>query len=339
VDLDVQVKEKPTGSFSFGAGYSSEEKVMGMASINQANLLGMGYQLSLDASLSSVRKTYSLTFNNPRLFDSDYFGGFDIYKSFRQYSDFDKRSTGFSLTTGTSINDQWSIRLAYGYDDSFVHNVSTTASSLVKAQAGAIITSSITPSISYDTRDNPWDAHRGQNAKLSAQLAGWILGGTAEFIRLDLDEKLYFPFLWQTVFTVRGRVGYIVGLESQEVPIYERYALGGISSLRGYGYRSVGPVDSASGEVIGGDKQFILNLEYVFPLIPEAKVNGVAFFDAGEAWDVGQRYFDTALFKSTGMGVRWISPMGPLRLEYGWPLDRRPGERGGKWEFSVGGFF
>jgi outer membrane protein insertion porin family len=363
VDVDVSVRESQMGTLSAGGGYSSAEGIVGQLSLSHRNLLGYGYQFSLDANMGTSRESYSFTFNNPRLFDSEIYLGGDLYKSFSDLSEYNKAAVGWTLRTGTNLTDDWKVRVSYGWDSSEVIGICTyedyvaglcddPASLAVQESEGKTITSSLTPALIYDSRDNPWEAREGINGKASVKWAGGLLGYDAAYLKYDLDVKKYYGLPWSTVFTWHGRIGYAQGLEGKDLPIFERYALGGINTLRGFDSRSVGPKDPGvvdkvnggylrepTGEVIGGDKYFVGNLEYVFPLIPEAKFNGVIFFDFGNAWDLGEAYFSTHLRTSVGAGFRWLSPMGPLRLEYGYNLEPEEGEGRAQWEFSIGGFF
>ena len=339
LDLDIEVVEKATGTFSVGAGYSSADGVIGMATISQKNFLGLGYQLSLAANLGTSQETYSVGFNNPRVFDSNVYAGIDVYKSYREYTDYDKGSVGFALKLGTALGEDWRTRWIYRLEEAEVKNVDELASDLIRDQEGIAVTSSITPTLTYDTRDNPWDPAAGTQLDFSVEWAGGVLQGDNEFIKNGVDFSHYRPLWFDHVFMTHAAAGYVFPLNGKEIPIYERYYLGGINSLRGYDTRSVGPIDPVTGETIGGDKMVQFNLEYIVPLIPDAKVKGVLFFDAGNAWDEGESYFDSELLKSVGAGVRWFSPMGPLRLEWGYVLDRRPGDDDSQWEFSVGGYF
>lgn len=340
VDVDIEVQEKATGAFQVGAGYSSLDKIVGMASVSQRNFLGLGYQLSLNANIGTSRETYSVTFNNPRLYDSDVYTGVDLYKSFRSYSDYDKKAIGGALKVGTALGEDWRTKWVYRYEDADVMNLSDSASSLLRAQEGKTIVSALTPSLTYDTRDNPWEPHSGALGEASVEWAGGLLGGGAEYLKYDVEASKYVPLWWNHVLTLHGQAGFIHTLQGRmrdNIPVFERYYLGGINSLRGFASRSVGPTEG--GEVVGGDKMVLFNAEYLFPLIEEAKVRGLFFFDAGNAWDLSQPYFDTPLRRSAGAGIRWFSPMGPLRLEYGYILDPEPDERRSRWEFSIGGFF
>jgi outer membrane protein insertion porin family len=337
VDIDVEVEEKPTGSFSIGAGYSSVDKIIGMASVNQRNLLGLGYQLDFSVNFGGSRQTYSATFNNPRVFDTEVFVGFDVYNAIRQFTDYDKDATGGDVKVGWPIAPGWRTRWTYRYEDAEVKDVDENASQYLKDQEGKTITSSITALVSHDSRDNPWDVHRGAKAELSVEWAGGLLGGEAAFLKYGLDASKYVPLWWSHVLTFHGRIGFVQALEGKTIPVYERYFLGGITTIRGFDSRSIGPTED--GDVIGGDKELLFNVEYVFPIVKETKMSGVLFFDAGNAWEEGDPYFASGLRRSVGFGMRWVSPMGPLRLEWGYVLDRKSDEQSSQWEFSVGGFF
>ena len=123
------------------------------------------------------------------------------------------------------------------------------------------------------------------------------------------------------------------------MPDYEKFYLGGINSIRGFKYNSIGVIDPVTGQIEGGDKMVQFNLEYIFPIFPSAGVKGVLFFDTGNVYNTDDS-IDVGNFKKTaGLGVRWYSPMGPLRLEWGWNIDPKPGEDSNNWEFSIGTFF
>jgi outer membrane protein insertion porin family len=339
VDLDLEVEEKATGAFSVGAGYSSVDKIVGMGSVSQRNLFGLGYQLALSASLGSSRETYNLTFNNPRVFDTEVYAGFDVYKAIRRYSDFDKNSVGTALRFGFPLNEEWRIRWIYRLEQAKVSSVDQDASDYLKEQKGTSLTSSLSNVLTFDTRDNQWDPHSGAKADFSVEAAGGPFGGDTQFLKYEVDGSKYIGLWWGTVLTLHGGAGFIHALGGEEIPIYERFFLGGITTLRGFDSRGVGPKEATTGDVIGGDKDVLFNAEYLFPLVEEAKMKGVVFFDAGNAWDTAERFFASPLRMSAGLGIRWFSPMGPLRLEWGYVLDRKEDERPSRWEFSIGGFF
>jgi outer membrane protein insertion porin family len=136
---------------------------------------------------------------------------------------------------------------------------------------------------------------------------------------------------------VRGRFGYAKGIFDKTLPLYERFYVGGIYTIRGLGFGDAGPKDPATGDPIGGTTQLILNTEYIFPIIPDMKLKGVVFFDTGNSYEEFNNF--GYLRYTTGTGLRWISPIGPIRIEWGYNLDKKPGESSSKFEFAFGSFF
>jgi len=185
--------------------------------------------------------------------------------------------------------------------------------------------------------DDLGSAKAGANRILHARVAGTDERLFAQFTRFIGQSGVYFPLLWKTVLSVRGEVGYIMR-DGKEIPIDEKFYLGGINTIRGYSSRTVSPIEN--GVYVGGVKEAFFNVDYVFPIVKDFGLKGVAFFDAGNSYAEGQQIF-SKLLMSYGLGIRWYSPMGPLRLEYGFPVNPREGidSKGGKFEFSIGGFF
>jgi len=163
-----------------------------------------------------------------------------------------------------------------------------------------------------------------------------IFGGDTDFTRYGAKSAWFFPLPLDTVFAVQGRLGYIHGDSNdyRAVPTYERYYLGGINDLRGL--RDVGPEDPATGDLLGGMTMLYFNVEFIFPLIKNAGMKGVIFYDTGNAWESGYHLND--LRQTAGVGIRWYSPIGPLRLEWGYVLDRKEGEDPSRIEFTIGMF-
>jgi outer membrane protein insertion porin family len=350
VDIDIEVVEQSTGQFSVGAGYSSADYFFTMASINNSNLFGYGYQVDASVSLGSTKQSYNLSFNNPRLYDSNIFIGFDVYKTFSEYDEYDKDSIGAGVRLGVSFWEDWHARIAYGFDISEIKDVCTEAMFLAEEclkeasdsildQEGETTTSSITPSLIHDTRNRTIMPSDGAYTSASVKVAGGILGGDVNLLKYTLDSRKYFPTFWDTTFMVRARGGLITPFDGDSIPVYDRYALGGINTLRGLDWRSVGPIDEGDTEVVGGNKYALFTAEYLFWLLEEAKVQGLFFYDAGNAWATGEHFFKSRLRQTAGGGIRWYSPMGPLRLEYGYNLEPQGLERDGQWEFSIGGYF
>ncbi|RJQ13707.1 MAG: outer membrane protein assembly factor BamA [Nitrospiraceae bacterium] len=336
IDIDVKVKEKLTGMLSIGGGYSSVDKFMIMGEITQANLFGKGLYLKFKADFSSRRKNYNISLRDAWFMDRPISAAFSLYNESFEFPDYDKKASGGSVSFGKELSEYVQGEIAYNLEEAEIADVADDASSLIKDQVGRKITSSISPSISRDTRDNYIDPTSGSRHALYTKLAG--LGGDNYFYKSVVDSVWYFPFKWDTAFSARGRVGAGRGYSDRELPLYERFYVGGINTIRGLGFGEGGPRDE-DGEVIGGDKELIFNAEYIFPISKEAKLKGVIFYDYGRAFDDGERITLKDMRSTAGAGVRWMSPFGPLRLEWGVNLDPQEDENNNKLEFSIGGVF
>ncbi len=335
--LKIDVTEKPTGTFSFGGGYSSVENLFAMASISQRNLFGRGQILQLKAEVGGSTSRYSLGFTEPWLFDIPLSAGVDLYNWESDYDTYNKDSKGGSLQFGYPVFDYTRLYLSYGYDIGDITDITEDASDLVKDMAGENVTSSVSTTLRYDSRDRMFNPTEGGNHALSVEYAG--LGGDVGFTKYMAEAGQYFPLFWGTVGFIHGRAGHVSENSGGKLPDYERFYLGGMNSLRGFDWRDISSYDE-NGDKIGGNKFVQLNVEYLIPLIKEAGVVGVLFFDAGNVYNDDENIDLELTRESAGFGFRWYSPMGPIRVENGYILDPRTGEDGGgRWEFTMGGAF
>ena len=335
LSLNIRVKERPTGQISAGFGYSSIDKFIGTVSISQNNLAGTGVKLNFSATFGGSTEQYQIGLTEPWLFDRPLSAGFDIFKNTRDFTDFTEDSTGFDLRFGFPLYFKDTRgSLVYKNEEIEITDVADTASILIKDQEGKSDIRSINAIAKRDTRNDAFFPTEGSTASISVEYAGGPLGGDNNFVKYIARGKKYFPMPWKSAIALRGEVGAVHGFDSTSTPISERFFLGGINSIRGFESRSIGPKDPVTGEVVGGDKEALASIEFLVPLIEAQRLTGVLFFDIGNAYNT-QIVFDEVR-KSAGFGVRWFSPMGPLRLEYGFNLDRRDGERHGRFEFSMG---
>ncbi len=340
MNVDVNVKERATGTFSIGAGYSSVDGFVGQGSITQENFLGRGLRLNLAASLGSSSTTYQLGVTDPYFLDTRWTVGGEIYHTERDWDDYSKRAQGFAIKAGHPVGEYSRVLVTYRFEKKDIYDVSPGSSSTILDQEGKSTLSSITTTYSYNTTDNRLDPSSGTDLEASWELAG--LGGTQKYSKYIVDARHFWPWKWDTAFSVRGQLGYVHSLNSDDVPIDERFFLGGIYTLRGFNSREVGPRD-VNGDFIGGDTETFFNFEYIFPLYKDLNLKGVTFFDVGNTW--GDDYWgeDDKVFGSwrysAGFGVRWLSPLGPLRFEYGFNLDPRDYESNGQFDFMIGRFF
>ena len=339
--LNVNVKEKPTGSFSIGAGYSSVDQAIALFQVAQNNLFGYGQKLSASARLGGASSEFDIRFIEPWLFDKPLSAGIDAYKWEREYDEYTKDSLGTALSFGfpLGIGEFTRGSVKYAYDDAEITDVAETASLLIKDMKGRNVTSSATFAIQRDSKDRPWNTSKGSVNRVSFEYGGGFLGGDVYFNRYIARSAWYFPMFWDTVFVVQGRAGYVKQRSGGKLPVYQKFRIGGINTVRGFDYASISPLDPQTLDRIGGEKMMVFNLEYRFPLLKEQGIVGLVFFDAGNVFTKDEDYGFSDIRKSAGAGFRWYSPIGPLRLEYGRNLDPRAGEKSGNWEFTVGGFF
>ncbi len=347
MDLNVKVKEKMTGTLSVGGGYSSVDKLMGIVEVTQGNLGGRGQllKLKLQWGQAGTRNLYVVSFREPYLFDQPVWGQVDVYKQTRDYDGYNAKSNGFGLAAGKSFGEYVSTSLRYGWDESLVTGVTITAPFALTTQLATygdlIRTSSLTWSIARDSRDNYLDPRTGSKNSFFVEYAGGELGGDPNFVKTVSDSAWYFPLFWDTAFLARGRFGYIESLISKPVPLTERFYVGGPSTVRGFRYGADGPVDFNQNR-IGGNKEVIFNFEFTFPVVPAARLKGVLFYDIGRAFSTDESREDvkfSELRKTFGWGFWWLSPIGPLKFEWGYIIHRKPEDQASQFEFSIGALF
>lgn len=335
--LKVDVTEKPTGVFSFGAGYSSQDQVFGVISIAQRNLLGRGQILNVSAHLGGRTTTYTLSFTEPWLFDIPLSAGFDLYNTVGDYDTYDKESVGASVRGSYPVFEYTRLYLSYNYDRSEITDLSEDASFAIREFKGTNIGHTVTSILRRDSRDRIFNPTEGSDNSIRIEHAGTPFGGDIGYTKYIADSGWFFPLVWSTVGHLHGRIGYIHDDPVGKMPTWERFYLGGMESVRGYDWREISPRDPVTGDETGGDKMVLFNVELIFPIVKKAGLMGVVFYDMGNAYDDDESLSVSPddLRKSTGFGVRWYSPVGPLRLEYGYILDEDKKGEGG-WEFTMG---
>ena len=333
LDIDVKVKEKPTGFLSVGGGYSSVDKFVAMVDVTQGNLFGKGQMLKLKGELGGRASYLDMSFREPYFLGNPVSFSLDVYKMHRNYIDYSKKAVGAGLGFGKNFTEFISGGVTYNIERATIYDIAAGASEVITQQEGTATTSSITPSITRDSRDNYLDPSRGSRNSVYFTFAG--LGGDNAFIKGLADSAWFFP-LGSNTIAFRARYGYATGIMNKQLPLYERFCVGGIYTVRGLGYCQAGPKDD-KGELIGGTKELIFNTEYIFPILRELRLKGVVFFDAGNAYESNQPI--GTLRYTTGFGIRWISPVGPIRIEWGYNIKKQPGESSGKVEFTFGSFF
>ncbi len=384
VEVNVEVSERPTGTFQIGAGFSSVENFIAQAQVSQNNLFGRGQTLTLQAQLSSLRQLFLLRFVEPYFLDTNWTFAFDIYNQSRAFGSFARNAKGGNLTWGYPLSYEARAFLTYKLED-----VDITTGSRGFADFGAVrqpidgtdvanlyrggITSSLRASLSWDSRNNRLFTTEGWYHTVFAEWADDYTASENVFLRYGGFTRYYKELWGPFVLHTNAEVGITTSRDPLGVPIAERYLIGGIFDVRGFRPRSLGPQlrtgrspdDPQNAIPLGGNMQIILNSEVEFSLFKRVGISGVVFFDMGNAYNLEARYcsgldkegaslkFDPCfqfpesivygIRKSVGFGFRWFSPIGPLRFEWGIPLDRQTRPDGTVeeplvFEFTIGNF-
>ena len=338
--LDINVSEKPTGSFTFGGGFSTVENVFATGSITQRNFLGKGQRLSLESQFGSRTTAFILNFTEPWLFDIPLSAGIDLYSWQKSYDTYDTDTQGGGLTMSYPIFDFTRASCGYSFSISDIQDLEYDAADSLWELQGKNTTSSVSIGIKYDSRDSTFNPQEGAENGAKIQYAG--LGGNIGFTKVSLETGWYIPGFWKVIYFLHGKSGFVWRNTGGDLPDYERFYLGGINSLRGFDWEDLSPKTTNSfgqESEIGGNKFVQFNFELRFPLFGNAGIIGLLFFDTGDLYDNGEPIRLGSLRKSAGFGFRWNSPMGPIRIEYGKVIHPKEGESSGGFEFSMGSAF
>ena len=340
MNLRVEVQERPTGSFQIGGGYSNYNSVFGVVRVTQDNLFGYGRRVSVEANVGSKNSYYDISFTDPWVADIPLSLGLDLFKYQNKYDYYTKDSHGAAIRAGYPVWGHWYLSARYSLEKIDIKDVSADSSEYLKSMMNYSTDSVFTLSLRRDTRNHFFFPTDGSVARLSYAKGTELFGGDTNFSRYEAEGAYWipFPFLKGASFMVHGEIGYMKEDKKGGLPTYEKYMLGGINSVRGYDWYSISPRDH-NNETIGGEKMMVFNAEVAFPILRDQGLYGVAFFDAGNVWDKRDKYKLGDLKKSYGGGLRYLSPMGPFRIEYGKPLDRGPDDSSGQWEFTMGSMF
>ena len=341
MDVKVDLQEGPTGTLSGGLGYSSLDKIFGVVQLSENNLFGRGWRLSLNSQFGARRTTFSIDFRDPQFLDSDFSLLLSAFKTKVTYTDFEKDASGGRVGLGYNFTRFTNGSVAFRMDDTRILGVGGSVPTWTVQQEidkGVQKTRSLGINVGRNSTDRFIDPSRGSVQSATVEYAGGPLGGDSQFVKYFLNAKAYYPVTASTVFSWNLLWGHVVPtVGGDEVPLFERFFLGGPYSVRGFRSRSLSPKDPNTGELVGGNKELIANFEYLFPLVGDIGFKGVLFFDAGNAWAQGSwPLAGEGLWAAYGLGVRWYSPMGPLRFEWGWNLNRPQGEAKRVMEFTIG---
>jgi outer membrane protein insertion porin family len=343
-DLTILVQEKRTGSLSFGGGYSTVDALVGFAELTQGNFdlfnwpsfTGGGQKFRLRIQYGTQRKDFVLSITEPYFLDRRLSLNGQVFYNEANYlsAEYDQRNYGFATELRKPINSYTSATLGYQLQEIEIFNVAASASEFIQSQKGSFTESKVFSGVVFDSRDNPLLSRRGRRVSFSPYIAGGFLGGDTQIYGLDLEASQYFHLPWDTILVVNGEIATVSQWgNGNNVPIYERLYLGGSNNLRGFPFREVGPQDE-NGEPIGGKSMWRTTIEWTFPIIEKAR--GAIFYDTGfdnsGQWSFGFNH----IASDVGIGLRLDLPIGPLRLDYGYPVQRDGYNGGGRFNFNVG---
>lgn len=331
-DLVFEVEEEKTGALTFGLGYSSIEDLIGYIQLEQNNFdignppyfTGGGQKIRAKARFGALSGEYMLSFTEPYFLGYPLSLGFDVYDRTRQWSAYDQKNQGGDIRVGKRLTDYVRLNTTYKYEEVEISNVSSDATDAIKEEEGEFVTSSLTVGLIRDTRNNVFIPTRGFLGSISTEYAGGFLGGDRNFTKNTGDVAWFFPVVekeeFEQAISLRLRAGIAKEFaDSDNVPINERFFLGGSDTIRGYPERSIGPKDEDDNP-IGGKSFFIANAEYTFPIWRQT-IRGALFYDIGNAWQESEDMKFDGLFAGFGVGVRMRTPIGPVNLDYGYGVE------------------
>ncbi len=360
-DLNVVVQEKRTGNLNFGLGFSTTDGLLGFAELAQGNFdimnwrtfTGAGQKFRARVQLGTETKNASIELSEPYFLDQRLaFGGRLFFDEYNYFSDvYDQRDYGFDIFMRKPITNFLSVKLDYTIQEIDIYNINSSLitqqlNDLINEEGQQNLESRVTLSFTYDTRDSSFLTRKGTRIDLSTYVAGGPLGGDVQIYGFDLDAAQYFHLPYDTILLFNGEIASVANWNGGSiVPIFDRLYLGGASTLRGFKFRDVGPKDD-EGNAIGGNTLARLTVEYTIPIIE--RVRAAIFYDGGfvdpGSWNFGANKvpstkgrFSGGFNQDIGIGVRLDLPIGPLRLDYGFPIEEDSfSSKSGQFQFSVG---
>lgn len=335
--VNFEVAEKPSGIFSIGGGYSSADSFVGTIDLAQNNFLGRGYQASIRIRAGELTQQGVISFTDPWLFDRPLAGGFDLFLTQRAYTEYTYATLGGSLRVSKPFEEFWRTTASYRLSRDTISDINEVASGALQAQEGTTITSMVSTAAARDTRDSTASPSKGGQFSVAGDFAG--LGGDNRFVKFVGSVSNFWPLWFGHIIGARLEGGFLAGI-NQASPLFERFFLGGPNSLRGWKFRQISPVDQG-GQQTGGNSQILANVEYLIPLPFNLRL--ALFVDVGNVYGFSAPFDITKLNADVGAGLRWLSPFGPLRVDYGLKIlkDRLTGDDSdiGAIQFSVGAPF
>jgi outer membrane protein insertion porin family len=338
LDLVVEVEETLFFEIEFGPGYGTDTGVRGFVGAKNRNLDGRGRSFSTRLSASQKEQKYIGDLREPWILGNrwKWEGGLTAYYQEAVRKSFSLRKASVIPSITQTFFERSSLSFQYELSRDHVFDVAPGAILSREDQGSANIAAARVLFV-LDLRDDPFNPRRGSVNSGSAELASYYFGSEVDYYKLAGQSSWYFPLFRKSTFVASGRGGYIRPLrDTVEVPIQKRFFLGGRTTVRGFEEESLGP-RAADGTPTGGNYMLNLNAELRLPL--QYGFNLALFVDAGSVWLRGTQDAGFDLRESTGLGLRYVTPVGPIALDYGWKLDRREGESASEWHFTIGAVF
>jgi outer membrane protein insertion porin family len=336
VNLEIQVKERSTGTVTLGAGYGSIQKFFLMTQVSEINLVGRGQTVSFQAQYAADRRSKSLNlgFTEPYTLDTRWSSGFDFFASYLPIPNkYLTRKLGFDIRLGYPLNDEIDFYLTYKNEGmTITERVDPTVDTSLDDLSSTVY------SVVRDRRNNRFETTAGSYQSASVETAG--LGGDKQFLKWSVNNRFYTRLVGDLVFRNSTEYGQMAMVGNKGVPPSEKFYLGGPNNMKGYDTFMLGPTRVNSKNVLeplGGMVQMFSLFELEYPLIREAGLKWVVFYDAGNAFGKfpGRKDENFTIRTDAGFGLRWFSPIGPLRFEWGFPLNAR-GKSDAVFNFFIG---
>ena len=346
VDLVISVKEKPTGSLQLGAGFSSAEKVSFSFAIKQENVFGSGNYLGVDVNTSKYKRTLVFSTTNPYFTQDGISRTIDLYyRTDKPYEDqggnYELVTTGASARFGVPFSETDTVFFGGGLEQTRIKpGTNIPAAYLVYADRYGYTSSAVPLTIGWsrDSRDSALAPNSGVYQKLNSE---WSVAGDARYLRANYQYQQYVPLNKKFTLAFNGELGLGKGINGRPFPVFKNFYSGGLGSVRGFDQGTLGPRD-VTGASLGGPKKVSLNVELIAPF-PGAgndrTLRVFTFADIGNVYGDNERVRLSEMRASVGVGLSWISPLGPLRLAYAKPVRKFAGDRIQELQFQIGTSF
>ena len=348
VDLTITIKEKPTGNLALGAGFSSADKLALTASIKQENVFGSGNYLGVELNTSRSQRTLVLSTVDPYFTIDGISRGIDLYyrtsrpiNNGQSNTEYELITPGFAIRFGVPFSEYDTVFFGIGAERTEIKGAQALPNSyfLYREQFGET-SSSVPLTIGWtrDNRDSALVPTAGRYMRVNLDYAPL---GDAKYLRANLQGQQYIAISRAFTFGVNAEIGYGKGIGGRPYPIFKNFYGGGLGTVRGFDQGSLGPVD-VTGAYIGGNRRFNVNNELYVPVPGTGNDRTLRLFgylDAGNVWGEHDKLTLGSLRASVGIGLSWVSPVGPLKLSFGVPIRKKPEDRIQRLQFQIGTAF